>query len=275
MALIRILSSPSGFHVSGSSSLPPNEQRILHALVSSPELYTYPNEQQLLFEIKLRSQIVQASVDLAKSRAQFAIFRFSRCNSQFWLRDERGGFQLRPDVLPSDAINDIFVNSELYAFECATAIVIVFYKAVLEGIDVSAFNRLFAHLLLYDWHTDKDLGIETKKGEHFLPGDCLYFKNPDVDPLTPQWQGENTIYLGDGLFYGHGIGIETADSIIAALNRRRKQWATKSAYLLPHITQMNFAYLSQFARRFDELRLPLGRLPWIAGTLGSAAFLYR
>lgn len=107
MALIRILSSPSGFHVSGSSSLPPNEQRILHALVSSPELYTYPNEQQLLFEIKLRSQIVQASVDLAKSRAQFAIFRFSRCNSQFWLRDERGGFQLRPDVLPSDAINEL------------------------------------------------------------------------------------------------------------------------------------------------------------------------
>ncbi|KZE97857.1 Protein-glutamine gamma-glutamyltransferase [Geobacillus stearothermophilus] len=141
--MIRILSSPSGFHVSGSSSLPPNEQRILHALVSSPELYTYPNEQQLLFEIKLRSQIVQASVDLAKSRAQFAIFRFSRCNSQFWLRDERGG-----------------------------------------GF---SFGQTFFH-------------------------------------RTPS---------------------------------------------------MNFAYLSQFARRFDELRLPLGRLPWIAGTLGSAAFLYR
>ncbi|MED4879231.1 hypothetical protein P9711_16760, partial [Anoxybacillus geothermalis] len=27
--------------------------------MSSPELYTYPNEKQLLFEIKLRSQIVQ------------------------------------------------------------------------------------------------------------------------------------------------------------------------------------------------------------------------
>jgi protein-glutamine gamma-glutamyltransferase len=272
--LIRILALPSGLSPSYSSSLSKNEQAILNALISSPVLYTYPNEQQLRFEIALRANIVQAAVDLAKSRARFAIFRFSRCNSEFWERDERGGFQLRPGIPPSEAIKDIFVNSERYAFECATAIVIVFYKAVLDTIDVSAFNRLFADLLLYDWHTDRDLGIHTKKGEHFLPGDCLYFKNPEFDPTTPQWQGENTIYLGNGLFYGHGIGIHPKEVIIDALNRKRKPGATKSAYLLPQITQVNFTYLSQFARPLNEFRLPL-RPSFIIGTLGSATFLYR
>ncbi|MGZ0086835.1 protein-glutamine gamma-glutamyltransferase [Caldibacillus thermoamylovorans] len=272
--MIRILSAPASIGVTDSLSLPPAEQRIADALVSSPVLYTYPNEQQLRFEIALRARIVQAAVDLAKSRARFAIFRFSRCNSQFWERDERGGFQLRPGVPPSKAIGDIFINSELYAFECATAIVIVFYKAVLDTIDTSAFDRLFDRLLLYDWHTDRDLGIQTKKSKHFLPGDCLYFKNPEFDPATPQWQGENTIYLGDGLFYGHGIGIQTEDGIIAALNRKRKRGATKSAYLLSEITQVNFAYLSQFSRPLDGFRFPL-RSSFIAGTLGSAAFLRR
>ncbi|AMQ21557.1 protein-glutamine gamma-glutamyltransferase [Geobacillus sp. JS12] len=272
--MIRVL-SPINFDVSSSFSLPASEQRILDALVSSPKLYTYANKHQLRFEIALRDRIVRAAGELAKSRARFAIFRFSRCNSDFWTRDERGGFRLRPDVTASEAIQDIFVHSERYAFECATAIVIVFYKAVLDVIDPAAFNRLFADLLLYDWHTDRDLGIQTKKDEHFLPGDCLYFKNPEFDPLTPQWQGENTIYLGDGLFYGHGIGIQTADGIIAALNRKRKQGATKSAYLLPDITQVDFAYLSQFARRLDEFRLPIRRSSLIVGTLGSATFLHR
>ncbi|ASS98420.1 protein-glutamine gamma-glutamyltransferase [Geobacillus thermocatenulatus] len=272
--MIRVL-SPINFDVSSSFSLSVSEQRILDALVSSPQLYTYSNEQQLRFEIALRNRIVRAAGELAKSRARFAIFRFSRCNSEFWTRDERGGFRLRPDVTASEAIQDIFIHSERYAFECATAIVIVFYKAALDVIDTSTFNRLFADLLLYDWHTDRDLGIRTKKGEPFLPGDCLYFKNPEFDPQTPQWQGENTIYLGDGLFYGHGIGIQTADGIIAALNRRRKQEATKSAYLLPDITQVDFAYLSQFARRLDEFRLPIRRSSLIVGTLGSALFLHR
>ena len=57
----------------------------------------------------------------------------------------------------------------------------------------------------------------------YLPGDCRYFNNPDVDPLTPEWQGENAIDLSGGMYYGHGIGIKTADKIIEILNHNRIQ----------------------------------------------------
>lgn len=133
---------------------------------------------------------------------------------------------------------------------------------------------MFSNLLLYDWHVDEDLGIKTKKGEDYLPGDCLYFKNPDFDPQTPQWQGENTIYLGNGLHYGHGIGIKTKEEIIDTLNRKRKRNATKSAYLLPQTTRVNFIYLSQFANSLENYRLPINHQYFITGALGSATFLH-
>jgi protein-glutamine gamma-glutamyltransferase len=256
------------------SSLSKKQEKIFEALLKSPETYVYKNEHQLLFEIILRDRIIDAAISLAKSKVRFAIFRLSKCNEQFWIKNELGGFQLKEGVLPSDAINDIFINSHLYAFECATAIVIVFYKAVLDVMDKQTFNRLFSNLLLYDWHVDQDLGIKTKKGEDYLPGDCLYFKNPEFDPQTPQWQGENTIYLGNDLHYGHGIGIKTTEGIIAALNRKRKKDATKSAYLLPQTTRVDFIYLSQFSSNLGDYRLPINKKYFITGTLGSATFLY-
>ncbi|MED4971360.1 protein-glutamine gamma-glutamyltransferase [Geobacillus sp. NFOSA3] len=256
------------------SSLSKKQEKIFEALLKSPETYVYKNEHQLLFEIILRDRIIDTAISLAKSKVRFAIFRLSKCNEQFWIKNELGGFQLKEGVLPSDAINDIFINSHLYAFECATAIVIVFYKAVLDVMDKQTFNRLFSNLLLYDWHVDQDLGVKTKKGEDYLPGDCLYFKNPEFDPQTPQWQGENTIYLGNDLHYGHGIGIKTSEEIIAALNKKRKKDATKSAYLLPQTTRVDFIYLSQFSSTPGGYRLPINKKYFITGTLGSATFLY-
>jgi protein-glutamine gamma-glutamyltransferase len=91
---------------------------------------------------------------------------------------------------------------------------------------------------------DDSLGITTHSFvPEPLPGDCIYFKNPEVNPLTPQWQGENTIYHGGDKYYGHGIGLTTAQGIIDALNRHRKSGATQSAYLLNTATRLNFKRL--------------------------------
>ncbi|WP_376766752.1 hypothetical protein [Peribacillus huizhouensis] len=38
------------------------------------------------------------------------------------------------------------------------------------------------NIYLYSWHVDPDLGIQSIHTDHFLPGDVVYFNNPDLDP---------------------------------------------------------------------------------------------
>jgi protein-glutamine gamma-glutamyltransferase len=96
-------------------------------------------------------------------------------------------------------------------------------------------------------HLDRDLAIVIyPKAADLIPGDARYFSNPDVDPLTPQWQGENAYYLGGGLYYGHGIGVTNADGIIRALNRARKKDATQSAFLNEMVKRQDYRQLASY-----------------------------
>lgn len=221
------------------------ERRTLRILSQSRNTYRYESMNQLKFELELRSNIVNASRDLLRSRMAFRTFRESKCNEEFWTRTEEGGFLLKRGIKPSEAIRDIFIHGREYGTECATAMVIVFLKAVLELYPEELFNRLFDRLYLMNWaHLDNDLGIHTYRDiADSLPGDCRYFRNPDVDPMTPEWQGENTIDLGNETYYGHGMGIAPADIIIAALNRRRVPGSTTSAYLMDSATRPDFENL--------------------------------
>jgi len=227
---------------------PPNsiERKIIDILSSSNKVYKYDSENQLKFELNLRNNIIDAAKQLDKSNFSFRIFRKSKCNTYYWKRTHEGGFLLKDDMKPSDGINDIFINSSKYATECATAIVIVYYKALLNIYPIELFNKMFANIHLMNWHyIDRDLAVRYYENEvDYLPGDCRYFKNPDVNPLTPEWQGENVIDLGDGTYYGHGIGIATAEEIIEELNKERRDGATESAYLLDSATHPDFKYLA-------------------------------
>lgn len=203
---------------------------------------------RLSFETSLRSAIVAAAQALNRSGVSFATFERAYCNQRFWILTSRGGFQIRPEVTPADGIRNIFLEGGKYGFECATAMVIVLYKAVLDSIVESEFNRLFAGMLLYDWHYDSDLRlIEVQGSSRSVPGDILYFKNPDVSPFTPEWKGENGIKLGDDLYYGHGVGIRSAEGIIQTLNSHRRPGSTVSAYLTDQVLYPDFNYLSRFA----------------------------
>lgn len=221
------------------------QREVYHALEGSPEIHQYDSLHELLFDILLRENIIKAARKLHGSAAEFAPFNTSRFNPRIWRRTKYG-YLLDSSILPSDAIRDVFINSMEYAFECTTAIVLIFYKAVLDSISVSRFNTLFQGLLVWDWNYDYDLGIITKKGRSFIPGDVVYFYNPDYD--HPVWTGENAVFLGNGLYFGHGIGIETETGMINALNTLRKQGATQPAYLISQHSRLNVKYLSRFAR---------------------------
>lgn len=195
------------------------------------------------FERLTRGRVVQSALALNQSGVQFEIFEKSRCNEHYWTRTANGGFLLKASSKPSVAIRDIYSSGPLYAFECATAIVIVLYKAVLDSLDESSFDKLFSSLYLRDWHYDSDLGLKVTQGRAVNPGDVVYFRNPDVNPLTPQWQGENAILLSNDLYYGHGVGVLTGAEIIVRLNLSRKPGSIVSAYLTETVVQLDYMYL--------------------------------
>ncbi len=227
------------------------EALALSIMEKSNATYRYGSLGQLKFELKLRANIVNASKDLNRSNMAFRVFRKSKANPDFWYRTNEGGFRLQPDVSPWDAINDIYKNSSLYGTECATAMVIVYYKALADILPEDLFNRLFPDIYLMNWqHLDRDLGISRSENPpDYLPGDARYFKNPDVNPLHPEWQGENVFDLGNELYYGHGLGIATKDRIIESLNSLRKEEATRSAYLMDFAERPGFR---QLHRKYEE-----------------------
>ena len=214
-----------------------------------PILVSYSNRfiEELSFELMLRKNIVLSARALNQSNAQFDDFEKSRCNPYYWNLMDTGGFLLRRDVKPSDAIQDIYMNGSQYAFECATAMVIIYYHAVLNLIGEHLFNQLFSNLYLYSWNFDPDLGLKTIYSDHFLPGDVVYFKNPDFNPFTPEWRGLNAVVLDDGTYFGHGIGIWTAQQIIHILNQMRKPWTTQSAYMTNLVVRPSFIHLEKIS----------------------------
>lgn len=209
--------------------------------------YRYPTLEALRFELQMRQEITSAARQLNASGAKFAKFSNSRCNDAFWIRERNGGFRLRSGVKPSDAILDIYKNGPLYAFECGTAMVIVWYKAVIESISRDSFDAYFNHLFLYDGEHDPNLALLTSdKGKEAFPGDVQYFENPDVATEKPEWQGENVVLLGPNLYYGHGIGIASAETITAALNRNRKPNSQTPAFLTEYVVQPDFEFMRKF-----------------------------
>jgi protein-glutamine gamma-glutamyltransferase len=228
------------------------ERQLLEQLSKSAEIYRYDTLEQLEFELSLRGEIVDAARALNHSGLRFAVFHKSECNPEYWDRTSNGGFRLKSGVKPSDAIRDIFQNGRKYATECATAMVIVHYGALLEVFSEERFNRLFPSIYLMDWHDLdpllRDIGIP-KKVADILLGDRCYFKNPEVNPKALEWQGENVIVLPNGLYYGHGMGIANADQIIRLLNANRKEGATQSAYFMEDTAaRPNFRRLEEASR---------------------------
>lgn len=244
----------SAFFQLDESQLTNLERQMLEAKRKSDQVYVYSSVDALIDELRMRSQIVEAANDLHRSGVGFADFNRSRSNPVYWNRTANGGFQLISGQSPSAAIRDIYTNGPLYAFECATAIIIIMYKAVLETIGSEAFDRYFADLYLRDWNVDSDLRFVTHHNNQAVyPGDVLYFENPDHDPDQPWWQGENVVLLDKDLYYGHGIGIGTGEEIIEELNQFRKSGATQSAFLSDLVLLPDYEYI----RRLKESRHPM------------------
>ncbi|MGI8384190.1 protein-glutamine gamma-glutamyltransferase [Robertmurraya sp. P23] len=250
------------FQPNESWQLGSTEKTIIQQMQNAPVFFSYYSENELLFELKVRKNIIQSAKEMNNSQAVFTTFVYARCNPMYWQLTRAGGFLLRPDVRPADAIRDIYRNSSLYAFECATAIPIIYYLAILNSIGSNLFNSLFRNLYLYSWHTDTDLGINTFYSNLFLPGDVLYVNNPDFDRKTPHFRGVNAVLLNDGRLFGHGFNIRTSKEMIQILNEKRKTGSHQSAYITKLVTRPSFKYLFRAASwsrnvRADKMQRPI------------------
>lgn len=231
---------------SGMLHLDQTENDIFQRMQEDPIVYSYASMEELQFELKLRKNIIRSSRLMNQGESQFVRLINSRCNEKYWRLTNAGGFLLREGVKPSDAIRDIYENSALYAFECATAILIIYYHAVLNAMNEQVFNQFFQNLYLYSWHADSDLGIHTINTSYVLPGDVVYFNNPDFNPETPWWRGENAVVFEDGTYFGHGIGMENAEDMIQMLNNNRSPGSNQPAYLDSLVTRPAFHHLAKY-----------------------------
>ncbi|MEK4065919.1 protein-glutamine gamma-glutamyltransferase [Peribacillus sp. FSL R5-0717] len=218
----------------------------LQCLAEDSNVFEYRNFWDFNFEIQLRNRVIEAAIALDKSGPDFSTLEESQSNQRYWHLSKDGTFTLQPGILPHAALVDIFMNGGLYAFECGTAMIVTFLKAILDLIGPRNFDYLFSDLFLYDFRPPRNMALIVHQGRDYSPGDCVYFKNPDHDLATPEWQGENAILLGNNLFYGHGIGITTAQGIIDELNSNRKPFATISAFLTTHIIFLDSSFYRQF-----------------------------
>jgi len=197
------------------------------------------------FEQNLRREICNAALALHKSGMSFATFDKSKCNSDFWTRTSNGGWRTAGGAA---AIRDIFDNGYKYATECATAMMIVYYKAILEVYGEELFNKTFTSIYLMGWDVRDPLLMKVatmNNVDKLLAGDRGYFANPDHSADLPQWQGENVIVLEDDLYYGHGIGVENSKNIINSLNSKRKIGNPQSAYLMNKAGRPDFTKLER------------------------------
>jgi protein-glutamine gamma-glutamyltransferase len=221
------------------------QKDILTKMEKTKDIYQYQSLNQLKFELLYRTKTLQAAQELNKSKVQFTTFDYAFCNKKYWNRVSNGGFLLKPNVRPSVAILDILMNGKLYAFDCSTGIAIVIYLAALYTIGSRKFDLLFSGLYLMDWQFDNDLRLTQKYGYDFIPGDIVHFNNPDVNPKESHWRAENVIFMTDDQYYGHGVGIKKAETIITFLNKKRKPNPRIPAYLMNLITRPDLSNIYQ------------------------------
>ena len=156
------------------------------------------------------------------------------------------GITLKSGINPANAIENLFAvqpAGDEFGAECFGALQMVWYKAILETFEEcdaangrSRFNTKFATIKIEGTSSTYPPYVSYQTYPEYIFGDWRYVSNPDFDPATPQWQGENAIQMtnsdaDNANFYGHPIGVETLANIKAFLDAHRRAGATQNASL--------------------------------------------
>ena len=130
------------------------------------------------------------------------------------------GFRLKDGVSATVAVESAFNGETLV--ECQIALQLAFARGILRTIGSEAFDRAFGSS--NDKNADLAVGFGDQSPQSklrtlyevrslqsrsdLLPGDFVYFRNaPDylAQRRPGSWRGENTVFLGNDTFSGHGV----------------------------------------------------------------------
>ncbi|MEC0226485.1 protein-glutamine gamma-glutamyltransferase [Paenibacillus alba] len=233
----------------GEGTLTRQELTIFQKKNNSAVEYHYDSVDTLLFELNMRTHIMESAKALSTSGVYFADLKKSMANPAYWHITDQGRFKLNAGASPQKAIRDIFTNGSAYAFECSMAVIVILYKAILDSIDPRQFDRMNSNLLIFDWQSNSKLHLIDRIGnEEAITGDIIYFENPEVHPMLPWWKGENVVMIEEGLYYGHGhgLGITSAEVVITILNKYRLDGSTQSAFMTDRYVHPDFTFFAPF-----------------------------
>ena len=114
----------------------------------------------------------------------FAAGKNVKMNKAFWIQQADGRWVVRDDVSRQDAIQDLNIHPEEYEIACQSAT-----ELTIEGAGVTL-----------------SINIPSSDENDWVPGDSGYIKNNDFDGVVIGNEGENIIYMGNDLFWGHYNG---------------------------------------------------------------------
>ncbi len=177
-------------------------------------------------EVQVRTAVVSAARELNDAGPKFAPTLWDqRFNSDHFERvADNGVFSNKPGVSASAAVDSIFDKPKRNSFDCGTASKrVVLYRALQNLLGQRDFDRVFKNLTIGQTIASPELSIELRPTggtsvekvapERFvhelLPGDIVYFGKdaPTASDRRSGTSGEWAIYLGEGMFYGHGESI--------------------------------------------------------------------
>ncbi len=167
------------------------ETEILNRMMRGRRRHGFGGESDLVLHIKARLGVIDF-VD--KKRYSFGSEGASRMNSKYWQRfrvegDQRIGWRPRTGVNLNEAINDMNSHPELYVIACQTASQLSLIGGAANGAGGDVVPpKEWLSVSVDDW-VPGDRGYIERLGLSRFPGDA--------------YAGENLIYVGRDIYWGH------------------------------------------------------------------------
>lgn len=223
--------------------------------------------QAMADRVRVGAAVVSACLEMHQAHHEFAIAPRQKFSSEFWRRDGQlshfATFHLKPGAKASAAMNDVFLHPDAYRFECATALVLVYYRAIQKLIGDADFDRIMGDLKIGPWEFEADLErflLRSGRGdqpatearaEALKFGEYTYTKNWAVSwwGWAKGCQGQNQIRLDQDLYYAHSYELVGQGDIVARENGARVFGAQTSASMTDRQERLDPKLLAERQKR--------------------------